>query len=478
MMRYPCCLLLTALLGTAPASPLAPQEKAIPDRLVFDAVVSADGNYYARSTPYGTAVYDLRTGQKYREPKGAAFSHLRISADARYLASGTPVELTLWDLAAGKPLATWKGKNRWSFKTDFSPDGTLLAAIDDESLRVWDVATRQELFKKPLPEEMNCVAFSPDGKLVAVAGAETREKEPRDHEIKIWEVPTGKFHASLKGPDYCIVRSMTFSPDGAKLATGLSVATVRAWDVRAKKEAWKQKVNTDYRLLAYAKDGKQLVVGGFEHLAVLDAASGAVVKTHKLLGSPVVNFVPGGPGQLLYAKKQVAEGFDLATGASRRLFPREAEQPDGKKDARLPQASGVTARGGEQKKDAKSEAAAKDFKKFAGTWEVVLFIANGTGMGADNRAMQVTFLGDRFKVTRNGKVEAEGTVKLDPTCLPKAIDVRQKGVTSFGIYQVKDNGELEICGPMDSDGPRPTEFSANPGSGRELMVLRRVKDKQ
>jgi hypothetical protein len=44
---------------------------------------------------------------------------------------------------------------------------------------------------------MNCVSFSPDGKLAAVAGAETREEEPRDHEIKLWEVPSGKLHASL-----------------------------------------------------------------------------------------------------------------------------------------------------------------------------------------------------------------------------------------------------------------------------------------
>jgi WD40 repeat protein len=211
-------------------------------------------------------------------------------------------------------------------------------------LHVWDVTTQKEPFAKKLPEEMNRVAFSPDGKLVAVAGAETKTEEPRDHEIKVWEVPGGGLYASLKGPEYCIVRSMTFSPDGRSLATGLSVNLVRVWDVRAKKPSWVQKVSNDYRLLTFSKDGKQLVAGGYELITVLDAANGAVTKTHRLPGSPVTDMVAADPGHLLYAKKQVVFSFDLATGEKKMLFPKEdAEAPGKKKGAGGGEARGASA---------------------------------------------------------------------------------------------------------------------------------------
>src|SRR5438552_12430957 len=57
---------------------------------------------------------------------------------------------------------------------------------------------------------VRCVAYSPDGRMLA-SGSD-------DSTIKLWDVATGKGRATLKGHDDA-VQSMAFSPDGRTLAS-------------------------------------------------------------------------------------------------------------------------------------------------------------------------------------------------------------------------------------------------------------------
>ncbi len=69
-------------------------------------------------------------------------------------------------------------------------------------------------------QPVNSVAFSPDGKMLAVGG--------RDKAIRLWEAATGKLIRKL---DVSRIRSVSFSPDGKRLASGHDDTTVLVWDV-------------------------------------------------------------------------------------------------------------------------------------------------------------------------------------------------------------------------------------------------------
>lgn len=78
-----------------------------------------------------------------------------------------------------------------------------------------------------------------------------------------------------------------------------------------------------------------------------------------------------------------------------------------------------------------------------------------------------------FKSPQDGKKYVK-VFSVDATKYPKAIEVSTpERKDTWGIYRF-DEGKLVVCLADPSDGERPTEFSAETGSKRMLMVLQRV----
>jgi len=112
----------------------------------------------------------------------------------------------------------------------FSPDGkTLASASEDETIRFWDVASRQPR-GTPLRGHTDAVtsaAFSPDGKTLASASA--------DKTIRLWDVMSRQPLGPPLTGHTDIVENLAFSPDGKTLSSASADKTIRLWDVEGGK---------------------------------------------------------------------------------------------------------------------------------------------------------------------------------------------------------------------------------------------------
>jgi uncharacterized protein (TIGR03067 family) len=130
--------------------------------------------------------------------------------------------------------------------------------------------------------------------------------------------------------------------------------------------------------------------------------------------------------------------------------------------------------------DAKEVAVAKDLQAFKGTWRLSSKEEDGKKF-SEEEIKDVIATNDgagQMSVRRGDKVIGAGTVKLDPTTKPKAINVtftagERKGKTLLGIYEIESDA-FRVCVARPGD-ERPTEFSAKVGSGRTLIVYKREK---
>jgi WD40 repeat protein len=102
---------------------------------------------------------------------------------------------------------------------------------------------------------VNDIRFSPDGKLLAVAGGQPSAKG----DLRLYQVVDWKLLATLTGHDD-VVFSIAFHPDGKRLASGSFDKTVRIWDLVSHKTVSTLSGHSDFVYsVAFNPDGKWLV---------------------------------------------------------------------------------------------------------------------------------------------------------------------------------------------------------------------------
>ena len=183
---------------------------------------------------------------------------LHFSPDGRILAvsSYRSRETILWDLAEGKQRARFPGPVMPVIALAFASDGRELAAVStlNPAVQVWDVATGRA---RAVATEASAISdgLSPDGRLLATANADMKL-------IRLWDLRSGgliRVFEGLPSP----IRSVAFSPDGKIVAMGTSDHFVVLWSVASGRELRRLDARTDViRKVLFSPDGRTLAATG------------------------------------------------------------------------------------------------------------------------------------------------------------------------------------------------------------------------
>ena len=209
-------------------------------------------------------VWDFKQHRMHRNIEiDARVRDLSWSPDGKQIASPGPEKrVVLWDAESGQPVRKLAGHETDVLKVAWSPDGTRIAASGHEpgTILIWHVETGEVVTKIESGRMILCLAWSPDSAQVAGGilngqvlrwDARSGEKE-LTHSVEgwvaalAWNYDGSRIAASNwgnlvtifeAGGDQIVrilrghtdnVRSLTWSPDGKRLATAGRV--VKIWD--------------------------------------------------------------------------------------------------------------------------------------------------------------------------------------------------------------------------------------------------------
>jgi WD40 repeat protein len=249
------------------------------------------GSFVAGSSRGAVTMWDAATGREVWTQPGAIGRCAAYSPDGRRVAVGSfgheliggqpgwGSHVRVWDAATGQEL--------WTHANDvacvaFSPDGRRLASVGRGSVQDRDAATGQELGRvwrqAAKGEFVSALAYSPDGRQLAAGGryvSPHSASEGFGGAVWIWDVATGQEMRILRGHTDAI-RSVAYSPDGRRLASGSADRTVKVWDVSTGQDLLTLKGHADpvtrvtfspdgRRLVSLSEDGTIKVWGALEH---------------------------------------------------------------------------------------------------------------------------------------------------------------------------------------------------------------------
>ena len=192
--------------------------------------VSPNGKWLATDGSGGDILWDLRS-KKRRTLVCRERSYVQcvaFSADGKTLASGgTDKNIKLWDVAARKELATFEGHKASVMQVAFCLGEKGIASRSyDGTVKLWDTTTRKEMATLGGQSgKIRCLAVSPDGTILA-CGSE-------DKRIKLWNIATMQELRDIE--QSAGITALAFSPDGKTLASAAAdswqPSYVKLWDV-------------------------------------------------------------------------------------------------------------------------------------------------------------------------------------------------------------------------------------------------------
>jgi WD40 repeat protein len=218
------------------------------------AFATGDGSLLLRDATTGNVVDEVLTEDSFGmvwvvfSPDGARMAALSDEPRA---------EVQLWDREMHSLEASLAGHTGRVNDVAFSPDGKLLATAGaDDIVLLWTLGNGDPIEDLVTDEAdtLYGVAFSPDGSLMASASI--------DGSLQLWDPSTRRpVGTALTSQDDSPVSAVAFSPDGKLLAAALTNGTVQLWDPASREPIGTPLASRDdssVSAVAFSPDGKLL----------------------------------------------------------------------------------------------------------------------------------------------------------------------------------------------------------------------------
>jgi WD40 repeat protein len=234
-------------------------------------------------------LFDPFTGRRrHTLDTGAVGGGLAFTPDSRTLAMTCGCGLRLWDVASRQEVTAIKDAHDGHVSNIVvSPKGFLITAGDDGSVRLWDAATSKQRWKATAEHWIRALALSPDGSRVAASSL--------DDAVYLWDGPSGRQIYRLAGHGRMGGRrALGFAADGRSLASWGDDHYLRLWDMKTGKARLEHRLRPkgveipddddpqndfkrfklDFAATAFTPDARTFVIDIAGHFHLFDTASG------------------------------------------------------------------------------------------------------------------------------------------------------------------------------------------------------------